>query len=343
MLSVYNENVRTLSKFLVLFTAVALAAPYSSSAYTFASNLGLGASGTEVIALQQTLNASSDTAVASVGPGSPGQETSYFGQKTFDAVKRFQSKYFNEILAPGGLAAPTGFVGPATRAQLAKLSTTAAPTTTAPAAATAPAKVSTTMGPVILPDMPARLELYIADVKKGLVERGESGKTIALIEEKIRDIAPEAKKSLEKFYKQEEEFYKKKQAQAKAGGPVATFFRNSLSTVSSFFVPATAHAAVGLPFGGYVATVMPVCTCGGVVSQIFVFLPNVNVATTNMTLDYVFGTEGFNWHNLPEPGIATLGLYEPVTPTCYIFAGAACVPLPSRGFITPITGSSLIL
>jgi hypothetical protein len=78
-----------------------------------------------------------------------------------------------------------------------------------------------------------------------------------------------------------------------------------------------------------------------VVSQIFVFLSNPNVAVTNMTLDYVLGTEAFNWHNLPEPGIATLGLYEPVTPTCAVFAGTACVPIPSRGVITPITGSSL--
>lgn len=322
--------------------------PTSAFAYTFATNLRMGDTNADVLALQQLLNKSLDTQVAVTGAGSIGQETTYFGAKTLDAVNRFQTKYRAEILTPSGLTAPTGFVGPATRAQLQKLSvmdtpaiseptlTTTQPKTAAPALTTADVSKLTA---VTLPDMSTRVELYIAEVKKGLKDQGESADTIAQVEAEIRKIALNADKYIEDFYKQEQEFYKKKQAEI--GGPVMAFFKNSLPSLSSFFVGETAHAALGLPFGGYVATIMPVCTCVPAVSQIFVFLANPNVAVTNMNLDYVLGTQAFNWHTLPLPGIATLGLYEP-TPTCFIGIPPKCVPLPSRGLITPIVGSSLL-
>lgn len=328
-----------------------LAMPYAASAYVFSQNLSLGASGFDVITLQQVLNASVDTRVAETGAGSPGQETTYFGQKTYDAVKRFQAKYRTEVLAPSGLTSPTGFVGPATRAQLQKVSASATggssasvpsytPAQTPPPASTITASNIATVGPVKLPPMAERVEMYIAEVKKGLRDNGESEDIIAQVEQKIREIAPQAQATLDKFYKQEQEFYAKEQAQAI--GPVMAFFKDSLVAVRTFFVGETARAALGLPFGGYVATVMPVCTCVPAVSQIFVFLANPNLAVTNMNLDYIFGTQAFNWHTLPLPGVATLGLYEPVTPTCFIGIPPKCIPLPSRGLITPITGSSLL-
>lgn len=332
----------------VALIVLGCAAPAAAIAASFPINMRMGDTGIYVASLQQVLNASPDTQVALTGPGSPGQETAYFGQKTFDAVKRFQTKYYAEVLAPGGLVAPTGFVGPATRAQLEKVSAaspsgaaSSVPSYTAPQAASStatPAAAATAPGPVVLPSMEERVELYIADIKKGLKDRGESEDTIAAVEKEIRAIAPKAQETLDKFYEQEQEFYKKRQAEA--GGPVMALIKDSLSALRSVFVPQTARAALGLPFGGYVATVIPVCTCTPAVTQMFVFLPTVHI-TTNLTLDYVFGTQAFNWHNLPVPGIATTGLYEPITPTCWIGIPPKCVPLPSRGLITPISGSSL--
>jgi len=80
-----------------------------ASCYTFSTNLTAGQTSTSVWNLQKVLNSSSDTMVASVGAGSPGSETSYFGPATKRAVKKFQAKY--------GIPA-TGFVGPLTRGQL---------------------------------------------------------------------------------------------------------------------------------------------------------------------------------------------------------------------------------
>mgnify|MGYP000635407757 CR=1 FL=1 len=52
-----------------------------------------------------------------------GLVTGYFGPLTLSAVKRFQQKYWKEILAPWGLTQnqPTGFVGPTTRAKINQL------------------------------------------------------------------------------------------------------------------------------------------------------------------------------------------------------------------------------
>ncbi|MBI2120628.1 MAG: peptidoglycan-binding protein [Parcubacteria group bacterium] len=91
------------------------------SVETFTRNLKIGNSGADVLALQKILNRNIDTQIASTGPGSPGNETSYFGPLTKAAVIKFQEKYVVEILAPFELTSGTGFVGAATRKVLNSL------------------------------------------------------------------------------------------------------------------------------------------------------------------------------------------------------------------------------
>ncbi len=86
--------------------------------FMFNQNLSQGSRGMAVKYLQIVLNANPDTRLAQTGPGSPGNETEYFGPITREAVNKFQSKYASEILNPIGLNAPTGFVGTQTRAKL---------------------------------------------------------------------------------------------------------------------------------------------------------------------------------------------------------------------------------
>ncbi|MFA6094930.1 MAG: peptidoglycan-binding domain-containing protein [Candidatus Paceibacterota bacterium] len=80
--------------------------------------LSVGSSGIDVFELQKILNRDFDTLVAQIGPGSPGKETSYFGNATRAAVLKFQQKYSQEILIPAGLSGATGIVGPLTLKQL---------------------------------------------------------------------------------------------------------------------------------------------------------------------------------------------------------------------------------
>jgi len=76
---------------------------------TFTRNLVVGSTGSDVKCLQQVLNQSATTQVAVTGAGSPGNETTYFGQLTLTAVKKYQTAH--------GWT-PANQVGPLTRAAL---------------------------------------------------------------------------------------------------------------------------------------------------------------------------------------------------------------------------------
>jgi uncharacterized protein (TIGR02145 family) len=86
--------------------------------FTFTKNLKQGDRGSDVKWLQIVLNADTATVVAQTGVGSSGNESDYFGPATVNAVKRFQQKYKEEVLAPVGITYPNGFVGELTRKKL---------------------------------------------------------------------------------------------------------------------------------------------------------------------------------------------------------------------------------
>ena len=85
----------------------------------FTRDLNLEMTGDDVICLQQYLN-ESGFRLAESGPGSPGNETRYFGPRTKRAVIRFQEAHAGSILDPVGLSNGTGYVGPSTRGFLNK-------------------------------------------------------------------------------------------------------------------------------------------------------------------------------------------------------------------------------
>lgn len=85
--------------------------------YTWGRDLTIGSTGTDVLRLQQFLNASADTRLAVSGVGSPGNETTYYGPITANAVTRFQNKYASEVLHPIGLTVGTGYFGAMSRAK----------------------------------------------------------------------------------------------------------------------------------------------------------------------------------------------------------------------------------
>ncbi len=86
--------------------------------FTFTHDLKRGSVGDSARFLQIVLNMDPATQVANAGPGSPGNESRFFGWMTHNAVMRFQMKYASEILHPIGLTYPSGYVGRLTRAKL---------------------------------------------------------------------------------------------------------------------------------------------------------------------------------------------------------------------------------
>lgn len=80
-------------------------------------DLEQGDSGPDVLKLQRFLN-QQGFVLTKTGPGSPGNETSYFGPLTKAAVIAFQEAYAENILAPWDITQGTGFVGRTTRAQI---------------------------------------------------------------------------------------------------------------------------------------------------------------------------------------------------------------------------------
>jgi peptidoglycan hydrolase-like protein with peptidoglycan-binding domain len=107
-------------RILFFYLFLALLIPTAGEAQ-YTRTLRLGVSGDDVRALQRILNQNTATQITSVGPGSPGQETGFFGVKTRDAVMRFQELYRSDILVPAGVSAPTGIAGPMTLAKAASL------------------------------------------------------------------------------------------------------------------------------------------------------------------------------------------------------------------------------
>jgi len=86
--------------------------------FSFDNDLKLGDNSADVLNLQIVLNKDEETRVSDTGIGSTGQETTYFGTKTETAVKKFQSKYAEEILTPQELIESTGIVDELTRNKL---------------------------------------------------------------------------------------------------------------------------------------------------------------------------------------------------------------------------------
>ena len=89
----------------------------TSSCSSFSRDLERGHEGDDVRCLQQALN-SLDFTLAESGPGSPNNETSYFGALTFTAVSRYQEANAERVLTPIGLSSATGYFGPQTIAAL---------------------------------------------------------------------------------------------------------------------------------------------------------------------------------------------------------------------------------
>ncbi len=85
----------------------------TSNKIIFSKNLTLGSTGTDVKNLQIFLN-NQGFIVSTIGTGSKGKESAFFGPATQKALIKFQEYYAKDILIPNGLTKGTGYFGPAT-------------------------------------------------------------------------------------------------------------------------------------------------------------------------------------------------------------------------------------
>jgi hypothetical protein len=100
---------------IIILSFIFLIIPIFTNAIDLQRNLSVGSQGEDVKILQQFLNNYSDqTQISTFGAGSPGNETTYFGNLTKIAVQKFQNLNFQQILQPVNLIKGTGFVGPST-------------------------------------------------------------------------------------------------------------------------------------------------------------------------------------------------------------------------------------
>ena len=84
---------------------------------SFTRSLVVGDDHPSVKLLQIYLNANGYT-ISQTGAGSPGNETTYLGNRTAAALSRFQERYASDILVPNNLTKATGNFGVSTRAKL---------------------------------------------------------------------------------------------------------------------------------------------------------------------------------------------------------------------------------
>src|ERR1035437_1502256 len=109
-----------------------------SSGYTFTRNLTLSATGADVKALQQFLNANGYV-VSTTGAGSVGNESTYFGKATQAALSKFQ--------AAKGISPAVGYFGAITRARVNGSVTTTTTTTTTTTGTTSGVDLTVTLSP----------------------------------------------------------------------------------------------------------------------------------------------------------------------------------------------------
>ncbi|MES2087920.1 MAG: peptidoglycan-binding domain-containing protein [Patescibacteria group bacterium] len=336
--------------FLVAVSIFVLSIPVLAeeiSTSSFYRNLSVGSQGADVVALQKMLNTDVETQVSGSGIASIGFETDYFGSKTFDAVKRFQWKYRDEILFPNGLSQATGFVGAATRKKLSSLQNISTqqnlPVVTSPVVPTPVQPEVTFPGTpateLITPNPETPLDKIVFDesalfaaLDRVGAKQGYTKDALTFAKEQVKkeiDLNHPEKKFIEEVQKSGVEIHGLNTSSKAGPGSFLGFFKN----IVGLFAPEKANAlTTGLPFGARILFILP-CTCSGNWLITLTPLPPEYPAL----LTYYMGTQMYMTYSLPF-SLNAVGAYTPAS-TCLMIAYPSCYSLPQEGLIGGVTGS----
>lgn len=84
---------KTYLKYICLAVLILASVHAHAAELAFPRYIQKGDEGRDVLLLQQTLNGDPETTITSTGPGSPGNETDYYGELTKQAVIKLQKKH----------------------------------------------------------------------------------------------------------------------------------------------------------------------------------------------------------------------------------------------------------
>lgn len=293
----------------------------------FLRPLKVGMSGEDVRELQKILNSRPDTAVRGVGIGSKGQETTYFGSLTRDAVVRFQETYRDIVLVPNGLSSGTGYVGPAT---LAVLNSISPATSQEPRVAIEQAPLSNIQQKVSDNPNEENLDIFLKTVDRIARTQGTSEETIAHIKSNITQSIATSTDLTKEFI----DIVQK--SISTVPQPIKNKLTDAIKHVISAIFPKPASAQVASDFGGRLLFAFK-CDC----SQTWLITISPLPPTYVVLLDYVPMTQMYLSYNIPKT-TQLLGKYtKPKVGMCFVSADECTVPIPSEGLITPAVGSAL--
>jgi peptidoglycan hydrolase-like protein with peptidoglycan-binding domain len=294
----------------------------------FISNLSLGSSGLQVFELQQVLNQNPATLIASVGPGSPGNETTYFGGLTEAAVIRFQEKYASQILTPAGLTQATGFVGLYSRNMLNELYLIALGNAGGSATSPVIPPASTTA-----PQNPnaQNLGAFLSAIDALAAQQGVSSSELALIHQQIMDEVATTTNLRAEFLQtagiQMNQTSENNSSLSEFAAAIGNVFSNLVT-------PTLAYAASGNPFGGALYYSF---FCDE--SDTWLLAVEPLPPSSPALLTYEPLSEAFSSYNIPETS-SLLGFYTPGAGECLVGACPYCYQIPNDGMITAQVGSS---
>lgn len=336
----YSTIMRVLPlSFVIVLMGFSFVMGASAQTNAFTTNLMLGSSGPQVVMLQQILNRDPETRVASTGPGSPGNETSYFGPLTKAAVMRFQEKYASEVLAPAGLIRGSGYVGPYTIAKLNKLSVSSAGNTNSVVTSTPPSSPPTnsTLPPESnAPQNPnlRNLDVFLSSIDTVAAMQGVPAATVAAIKTQVAKDAATTTDLQTAFL-------------GMTGATQNTTSQSSQSDSSAGVVGGVAIVGgiAALAGGGSSASGGTTAFGGSLLYSYYCNCSSTWLLTLSplppsfaTLLTYTPGSQAYLSFNIPQTKWL-LGQYSGGG-SCSVYVGYGCISIPSQGMITSTVGSS---